>query len=292
MQRRKYLTVAGVSLGLAGCTGSESSGAEQASPTNSETPTQTPSPTESPTATSEPASFELVSFSIPEKAEIGESIKFEFTVQNTGEVAGEFETTISYTTSESDDWSTGSEAWTETIDAGEEFTFVSEEFTSHYMRSFTYRVDAFDEEATVQWVSKTLSYGDSYTNPEGVELTVLGERTEKSYTWTSSGYEYTETAADGMTWLFVTVRAENTSGEIAYAPSSYDWVVVAGNSQYEQTSNYRSESEQYEGGDIQPGVVREGEILYQVPNDYMQKDSAVVWSESYYDGDVAAYWES
>lgn len=307
MKRRQYLASAAVGLGtsVAGCTSGGDGPQEQAQPTATatttatatESPTESPTPTatESPTDTPEPASFELVSFELPEHAEIGAESRFTFTVKNTGEVEGEFSTTVSVTTSETDEWSTPSDPWTETIGAGEEFTFESQTWTSQYMRSTTIRLDEFDATKTIQWVSKKLEFDDVYETPEGIELSVYDKETPESYLHEYAGYTYEERAKEGHTWLFVYVRVKNATGSPEYVPTASDFVVVADNSQYDRVYEDDVTSEDgdaYEGGDLQPGVVRDGWILYEVPDKYKQAKFSVVWSESYYDGDVAVHWES
>lgn len=286
MQRRTYLaaTVAGVA-GVAGCTGSGGDGGQDRR-TVEETPTDTP--TDTPTATPEPASFEVKSVDAPERVAIGEEYQFSITVRNSGEQDGTFTDTLLAKTSDSNSYQTVGEIQLE-VSAGGTVTWESNSTSTEYMTEVQFRLDSMGESWTLQVVSQTLSFGEYYTNPDGIALAVASAETRDSYTYESNGYTYEERPPSGKVYLFVSVLAENEAGQPAYAPAGYDWAAIVGNQQYESIGYYADNA--YEGGELQAGIVREGYVVYEVPEDTSVQDLRMAWSEQYYDGNVAVYWE-
>lgn len=144
---------------------------------------------------------------------------------------------------------------------------------------------------SVNVVSATRSFGSSYVSPGQIKMVASSIEFKETYTWTgSNGRTYDEPAPEGKKWAFLYVRAKNTSGSPAYLPFDQDFVLLAGNRQYDAAYISKDEGK-YEGGEVQAGIVREGWIGYEVPEVLSKGDLRVAWSESTFDGDVAVYWE-
>jgi len=84
----------------------------------------------------------------------------------------------------------------------------------------------------------------------------------QSYEYGSS-YTFTEEAGTGNKFVLVTLQSENTGEGTISIPTSRDISLRAGSSQYE-AENYRKDNEEYDGGDIAPGIVREGVVQFEV----------------------------
>lgn len=277
MKRRGYLTglASAAAVGLAGC-GGDGSSAQQGSDGTST----------SATTTAAPASFELVSVDAPEKVEIGEEVTYGFTVKNTGGESGTFETMISSKQSAASTWST-SGPWEQEVAAGEEYTLKSQPFTLDYLQTVDFRIDAFDETFSITAVSKKLPIGSTYTTPGDIQLTVSDISAKTNYTYSSSGFEYTQEPKNGK-FLFVTFHAKNTSGQPEFLPLQSDVSLLYDSSQYDAQIYYGDGG--YEGGKVQAGVVREGVLVYDVPGGVPADQAEIAWSDTTYSGDVAAYW--
>lgn len=291
MRRRRFLATVGVTASIAGCSGGDSDGNEAgggSTPTATATLTSTSTETATRTATPEPASFELVSVNSPDTIEIESDYQIEFTIENTGEQHGVFTSPLSYRTPRGN-WQTSNERLRLEVPAGQEATWTGQAVTFDYMQEIEFRLDTLRATWSLQVVSKTLSFGRPYVNPDGIELAVTNLSFADFYEYSIDQYDYVEEPPDGSQWLFVTVHAENVSGSPEYAPLSQDFVALVGDQQFDSTM-YRRDTQAYDGGEIQAGVVRRGDVLFAVPAGASASNIEVVWSESYYDGDVAAYW--
>lgn len=293
MKRRCFLTTTATALALtAGCTGSDDPGAEADTPdtTNRPTSTQTPT-TEEPTteATTEaaPAEFELQSVDAPETAEIGEEISYSFTIKNTGGQTGVFETIIRTRTG-NDRWSE-SDPWRQEIAPGQTSRLESQDFSFNYLASLDVEIAAVNEQFSIQFVGATPDWGESHTLGDSIEMAAVDVEFQSEYTYSYSDREYTEEPSDGQQWAFLTFRAENVGNGPVRLPTKHDIALIAGNSQYEYEIASKDEGG-YEGGEVQPDIVREGWILYEVPESVSKGDLTVAYTDSGYDGDVSVFW--
>ena len=78
----------------------------------------------------------------------------------------------------------------------------------------------------------------------------------------SGSYEYDDEAAAGSKFILVTISAENVGSERVAVPSTWDMSLITGDSQYGE--GYYSGGDEYRGGGISPGMVREGVVLSEV----------------------------
>lgn len=100
----------------------------------------------------------------------------------------------------------------------------------------------------------------------GYEFEISSVESTESYTYESALGEEEESASDGMEWLFVDIRAENTGEATVSVPSQFDIRVLADNQQFE-SEFYFGDDDTYEGGDLSAGIVEESFLLFEVPAD-------------------------
>lgn len=310
--RRDALAVTAVAL--AGCLGDSSSGSGQtatqsptngtptatnsptATPTDSPTPTESPTPTDSPTPTPEPAAFELVEYSAPESVGVDETTTISATVQNTGEVAGEFEADVFTRTDPDDRYSQlGDDPVSVRVPAGESVEIALVEYDPRYIdETLEVRLGDFDP-ITVPVVAARLPFGNEFERPDGYVIRVGEPELTRSYTTENfSGERVEEPAGDGQQWAFAPVRVENATGAAKLSPLASDFVVVARDRQYssEFLVDEPVDRSLYEGGELQPTVVREGEVAFVVPESVAVADLQIVHTHDTFEGQVTAMWMS
>lgn len=297
MRRRTFLSSIGLAVS-AGCTGV--GGGDTPTPkvetrivTQTEIVEKSPEPTDSPTPTvsPEPAEFAIDEWNLPERVEINEEFKVRVTIRNKGGKTGTYRGNMFFRTGADDEWTESGEWVGRNVGAGETIEMVSNGFWSWpYMQEVELKLEGLQKTGSIQVVSRTLKFGQSYVNPIDMTLTAKGVELQDSYTYVGySGDEQEKTAPDGKQFAFVTFRSENTAGEPEFAPTDYDIVLLSGQTQYDSKFINKEEGK-YEGGEIQPGVVREGWIAYEIDDSLNVSDLEVVWSDSYYHGDAAVYW--
>ncbi|WP_181684664.1 DUF4352 domain-containing protein [Halorhabdus salina] len=89
--------------------------------------------------------------------------------------------------------------------------------------------------------------------------------TNNGYTYTTGDFEQEHTPSDGNKFVICEVYAENVGENPVRIPGTYSMSLIAGNSQVD-AGIYRAENERYQGGEIAPGIVRQGKILFEVPS--------------------------
>lgn len=104
---------------------------------------------------------------------------------------------------------------------------------------------------------EVFAYSD-LTIGEGVSLGI----DDRQYRLTATSAEEREYADGNL--LLVTFKAENTGAAPVEVPDLYDFILLSGSSQHDAMV-WTGESEGYNGGEIAPGVVREGIIPFEVP---------------------------
>lgn len=240
------------------------------------------------TETPAPASFEVTEIDLPERAEINEEFQINITVRNTGGSEGTFSSTVSGTSTESSTWSDSGSIELD-IPAGRNATYTSNILTYPYMSKLTYRIDETGQEFSVQIVSAKRAFGEPFTSQDDIRFSVQRVEFQETYVWEGgSGNRYEETAPSGKKFAFVYVRAENVGGQPERSPFSGDVVVLSGNQQFENGIFYKDEGK-YQPAELHPGVVREGWIGFEVPEEVDVSTISVVWSETIR-GDFAVYW--
>jgi len=296
MRRRTYLSVVGASL-IAGCS-SDGDGGETGGSGDGGADTETKSTVTDRADTdsgsraqaTEDATLELVEMDFPDEVALEEVYTPEITVRNTGDVAGTLEAPM-YSRIADTEWEqTGT--WTfENVGPGAEQTEQGADGWHHnYLYEYGYSLGDFDTTVSVETTPFRTTVGETYPAPNGVEVTVTEIRLTARYQYEDyDGDTVAKEAPDGSQWALVTLRAENTGDGGADLPSTFDVNIIAGQSQYEEAYIDKDEN-QYDGGEVQPGIVREGWIAYELPDDIATGDVEVVWTGLPNGGEITAIW--
>lgn len=294
LTRRKFLSGSAIAVaGLAGCTGSSSDTPATSESTSTTTvqsqhTTQTTT-TETPTTTEEgDPEFKVSLVDAPQEVELGEKIHFSLKVENIGNGMGTFESTLSYTQSGYDEWHTFNNAASITLRSGQSRT-TDWWVKPAYQGTCTVRVDETNETFQTAVAPHVLSFGETWSYLDKMAVTIDRVEFFDSYRWSSGDYTYDETAPQGKKWAKVFLSAKNNASEAMYTPLSSEMYIIAGNRQYDDTY-LNDDKGEYEGGEIQPGIIRDGWIVYEVPKGLSKDDLAVTWVGDDYYGSWSARW--
>jgi hypothetical protein len=301
LRRRHYLVTLGSAIATAGCSGEGGSGggstAATSSPTESnrrgtdqQRATDTPEPTETPV--SGEASFEIVEYAFPGEIEAGKWFTPSITVRNTGGAPGTLEESLYYRVGNSD-WVESGTWIFEDVAPGEELTVnANDDWAFSIVAELEFALGEREKTVTMETVPADLAFGESFLNIDDVKVTVSTVDLKGAYEYTDyNGDQTRKEAPDGSQWGFVQIRAENTGDEAAFTPLATDISIIAGNQQYDSTYVDKEESA-YEGNEVQPGIVREGFIAYELPDNLSLGDLTVVWNSSGVYGDTVVRWSS
>lgn len=133
------------------------------------------------------------------------------------------------------------------------------------------------------------SFGDSVEFPR-VSITLSDPRVTGTYEWSESGETRTADAGDGKQWAIARVRAENIADREVRLPLTLDFKGVFGDLMFHPGRN-KSASAKYIGGKVDAGVVREGDMMFLVPEDVSADDFRVLYGERRTNGKQAVWWE-
>lgn len=160
-----------------------------------------------------------------------------------------------------------------------------EEFTSLTRAGWRIDLGSLDRE-TLEYedlsMGETAEFGTEdqrYT----IGPTDIREAQSYTYSYSSDRYEYEEEAADGDKFVFVTIAAENVGSKRVSVPDTYDISFIAGNSQH--SVGYYQGQDEYEGGEIAPGIVRDGVVVFEVDESVSSYELQIDLSN-----DVTATW--
>jgi len=291
MHRRAFIVTAAAVV--AGCSGGGGSGTDE--PTDTErdgdvTPTATPTPSPAPTATptASPASLSVTEVSAPSTIEIGTTFTVSVTVENTGGREGTFSSPVEARLG-TGDWAGTDAAAETTVPAGETATAEVELGPYHYVQPASFRVADAEPVARPRFVPRQLSLGGSHLLPNGVEISVESFEFAETYTYEGDGGTKELEPTDSEKWAIAAVRAENTGDEPADAPLVSDIAIFRGEEEYAYQSISDNES-RYEGGELEPGAVSEGDLPSDVPSEAARADLHVEYKEAYDGGQVSVFW--
>lgn len=302
--RRRVLTLGalGITTAIAGCTGASETDDEASAASDTPTPhdsteatteTDTPSESSSDSAVGQ-AEFEVVTVDHPDEVELNKDLQFTITVKNTGDAAGTWTETLS---AKIDDgkWDRIGEISLD-VPAGTTATWTSGVVSLAYQTTVYYRLEEAATEFSVQFVAATLSYGESFTSPESIAVTVEKVELQRYYEYEDyDGSVSNKRADDGKQWAFVHCHIQNTGTESAFAPLESDINIIADSRQYDRemvVDTLVNKGEPYDGGEIEAGIVRDGWIAYQIPASLSQGDFRVSWNDDNYEGSWTARWRA
>ena len=239
----------------------------------------------------EPARFEITSIDAPATVEIGRDFDWTFTVRNDGEVDGVFETTV---TRRRTDGETETHE-TVSVDVSADDTATVTRTTSHeFLGRYVYTVEETGDTFGVRAVEHAVQFGESYTNPDGVDMTLTSTsdffdiELKGSYTYTDEqGNRRRVRAGDGMRFALVHVEARKSTREPKEMPEPEEFVMFVGEDEYESVERLADDA--YEGG--RSRVSRRGIIMFEIDDRYQRTDDFdVYWTRVYPGGTAEAVW--
>lgn len=277
MDRRAFLVAA--SAVVAGCTGGSS-------PETVDGDTDTEQ-TDRP-ATTEAGELAVTDVSAPGTVGIGSTVSLSVTIENGTDADDTYDSSVSRRI-RGGEWTELDATVAISAPAGETTTESVEVPAYDYLAAGTYRLDAGEHVARTAFVERQLEVGESYTNPDGVELTVTEVAFPDSYTYdTGTGTETIE-AADGEKLAITYLAAENTTDSTVTAPGTGE-VVLRRDGQEFGDMSFDSNEDKYTGGELDAGARVEGNIAADVPADAERENLRVGYEESFDAGDVVANW--
>jgi len=303
MDRRSVITSAAMlgAAAISGCTGNGDNGEPDPEPESTEEPstedTEEPSNEDGESSQDESpaeAQFEFVEWNIPSEAEIDEAIEVGMVVENVGGQAGEYVAPLYERTPDSN-WTRVSEVDFGTIQAGEEVEMVFEDVVYSYVNRYELRLGDFQQTSALQVVSAKLDWGAEYATPDGYRIEVERPDIEESYEYEDFSGSLSERTPDsGNVWAFVNVWVKNETGTTTFSPTTSDFSLRFENTQVDSsivvTEDVVGRDQQYESGNLQPGVERSGWILYEVPDEVFGEDISIGYSQTTLDGDIIVNW--
>jgi hypothetical protein len=281
----------GSSIGIAGCTSDAPGGNGGSGETDPETET------DEPTEEAEPASFEVVSYDIPDTVQIGDVVSIQITIKNTGGQVGDFSEPLYIRTSDSD-WQEGGEWSLNDVPPGESATMRSHEpITFDYIERYEFRLGDSSKTGVLQTVSAKIPWGEEYKTPEGYRIRVDSPTFQDTYQYENyqGNIEEAEPESGGQ-WAFVNVWVKNETGQMEFSPLASEFGLLYGNSQSDGETilfdDPVNKGEPFDGGELQPGVERSGWIAFELPDSVGSDDVEMAWGQETFEGQIAARWTS
>ena len=294
MNRRGVIEAIGVGglTVLAGC--SSNSSDDQSEQVGEEPDEETPDEeTPDEETPDEEAEFEFVEWNVPSEVELNEEFDLRVVVANTGGEAGDFTAPLYARTPESD-WSKVSELDFETIPPDTQ-TEVSLPVVYAYINRYELRLGNFEQTTVLQTVSAQIDWGGKYITPSGYVIRADEPELQDSYEYEGFTGELSQKEPDsGGQWVFVNMYVKNETGQVEYSPSNF--ALVTGNSQYDSeiilAFDPINQGDEFEGGELQPGIERSGWIAYQIPSNISVSDLTLAWSKTTFNGEIVVNWGS
>lgn len=236
--------------------------------------------------------------SMPTEVELGKELTFTFTAKNSGGSRGSF--TVDYELDLPDGLPSSVESATIEVDgdatATKTVTVMPEQLGE-------VKLTVAGRTYTTTVVLPTRSFGESWTDPTGVQ-TVMGELVlSATYSYPGFNREETVEASDGMQFLFVHATFENTGSEPASTPFGNKIQALIGGSKYEFTVPEFFGDAKYSkpidgkpfragfGFDLAPNEQHEAWLLFEVPGGAQRTDISIRYQTTNQDGQKGAIWE-
>ena len=246
--------------------------------------------------TQEGPTFAIAGWDMPEEVQINEEFSWRVFIENRGDEKGEFSAPL-YLKLPGSDWEEIGEVDLGEISPGEQEVYGSDSAKLAYIDRYEFAVGDLRETAVLQTISARISWGSRYTTPAGYEIRVHSPRLADSYSYLDySGVPNEKFPENGGQWLFVDVFVKNNTGQARLSPSTRDFVLLFGNQQSDPEGFILDDpidyGPQFDGGELQPGVEREGWILFEVPQGISVEDIRIAWSDTTIEGELSVGWEN
>jgi hypothetical protein len=252
---------------------------------------------------SAPVDFEIVAYNTPKTLEIGERGEIEITVHNAGERKADFRAPL-YVRTPGREWEELG-YWTASgVLSGFNETLqspsggITKPIQFDHIQRVQYRLGELSKSPVIQITPANLSWGEQYTTPEGYIIGINQPRLQDTYEHKKFGYTVSAEPDDGNQWVFVNAYVKNETGQTALSPFGSDFVLIYDNSQvrqnYDDSPFYDpiNQGDEFEGGELQPGIERSGWIAYQIPSNISANEITIAWSKTTFDGDIIINWGS
>lgn len=232
--------------------------------------------------------FEFVDLSAPEEVELNESFQVEFTVENVGDADGTYETELRHQFA----WSRYTFVDVELdVPTGETATYTSEEFSMQYIGWFQFEAPDFNERVRTESTRPGLSLEDSFSSPRGIEIAATDVETTSRYSYTEDEYGgRRSTPGSNTKWGRFWVKCTNTTDRALDAPklTEFDCPQAVDDvvDDEHMDDGYRADRRIAEGG------VREGWVVFEVPDDRRAADLSLTWEREFEEGESRARWDS
>jgi hypothetical protein len=241
------------------------------------------------------ARFALESLSVPERAEIGR-VPLGITVRNEGKAAGTFRGLLQRRS--------GGGAWrtirvlADGIGAGATARFEPA-LEREFLGSATYRVRPFDAERTVAFTPARQAFGEPYTTPDGIAITVGELVTARSATTRRNGQTTVTDSPEGRQFVFVRVETEVLADRATDTGYADAFAAVAGSESYGRTALTEGEGtirspvrgpRYADLGERGGGSFTAGWMVFSVPATLSTNELSVRWAERYDAGWAVAEW--
>ena len=289
MRRRTFTATAGtVAIGsIAGCSSDpESSSGDGSSSESSDDSSSSESSGE--------ARLEVTGYDLPETASIGSTVEGTITVENVGDASGGFSSPLYIRTSDSD-WREIGEYSAEDIGAGETVEIDVEVTGLEYINRYEVGLGQSEETYIIQTVSAQLDWGEEFTTPEGYIIRIDEPELQDSYAYENfQGQTEQKEPEGGGQYAFVNAFVKNETGQTAFSPLRSEFALVSDSSQFDSTiliDDPINKGKQFEGGELQPGIEREGWIAYELPADLSVSDLTMAWSKTLFGGEISLNWQ-
>jgi hypothetical protein len=289
--RRRFLSLI-TAVAVTGCAGTDGSGGGGSNQETADTTVSTPTMT--PIATPQPAEINVVDYETPERAEIGADITISVSVENTGGKAANFSAPL-YIKGTNTAWQEVTQVDFGAVEAGETVTAEIGQLSFDFIDQYSIRLGEASVATTLQTVSASLQWGTEYQTPNEYILRIDNPTLQGAYRYeTYTGDTEAVEPDSGGQWAFVNVYIRNESGQAAYSPSTNEFAVISGNTQYDPVviiNDPVTKDEAFEGGQLQPGIERNGWIAYDIDGELDLSNIRVTWTETF-SGDISVSWQS
>lgn len=155
--------------------------------------------------------------------------------------------------------------------------------------------DATDDPAGAAYIDEVdetvhLAFGDTAELSNGVTITVLDIHFEEQL----GDEDWPQEPDDGNQWALVELHGENTSDAAERLPLPWmDFALTENGTQYDTATVLDTDPyEEFEGGQVQPGIVREGVIVFEVPEGLDATDFEVVWYDDFLGANIDVRWSA